>query len=136
MALVVGITTTLLLIYLGQGTQLAFAGPAIGTIAATFGAAVYLTWQISRLAHCPISRALPFAALGKLAMLALGSAALAAAVRLVPLAPLFKVILMASVFSAAYMLVGLRFSLISSRDVQFLTGPLTRAAAKVFGAKS
>jgi len=135
-ALVVGITTTLLLIYLGQGTQLAFAGPAIGTIAATFGAAVYLTWQISRLAHCPISRALPFAALGKLAMLALGSAALAAAVRLVPLAPLFKVILMASVFSAAYMLVGLRFSLISSRDVQFLTGPLTRAAAKVFGAKS
>lgn len=123
-ALVSGLVTTLVLVYIGRGTILAFAGPAIGTVAATFMSMAVLIGFISRLCACRYRHVLPLATLGRLALLTLASAAPAFALRWVPAPPLVKSVLMGTVLVAIYVGAGLATRIVLKEDVRFATRPL------------
>jgi O-antigen/teichoic acid export membrane protein len=123
-ALVAGVITTLAVIYLGRrylgpDTILAFAGPALGTMMASFTLAGYRVWQIARLTDRPAWRVLPLREIGKVGLVAVVAALVAAGVRFAPMDFRLKLVAMGIVAATLFILIGRRLEIFSPVDIAY-----------------
>jgi len=119
-SLAVNVVLSSSLMYLGRGSLLGFAGPAIGRVVATYFAAGYMTWKIAQLTERRVRDVLPLGRLVQIAKLSLIAAVPAAAGRFVPGPPVVKMLAIAAIFFPTYLLIGWKLRLFSESERELM----------------
>ncbi len=125
-ALVSNVAITLSIVYLGRGTIWAFAGPAIGTVAAEALSIGTMLILISRVTGRPVRSLLPLRPLGKAGLVTLAAVGGIFWVRLIPGNVVVKILSMFFLFAAIYTILAVRFGVVSAGDVEFVRRVLGR----------
>jgi O-antigen/teichoic acid export membrane protein len=126
LALFVNVPVSTLLVWAGRGSELAFVGPAIGTVVATLAAASFLLWNVRRAVGVPLSRVMRWREL--LAVLAVCGVAggVARVAPLPPLETLVELVARGLVFLATLIALGLATGILNEDERELLRAPLRR----------
>jgi len=127
-SLVVNTLVSVALTVLGRGTMLAFIGPSIGAVAASFVGVSYYLWRISGITGLPIGRVMRWRELGQIMVVSLlATAVIPLARHTIPLdSPLLRICLNGTLYVVALWGLVLATGVLKSDERDIVRGLIRR----------